>query len=158
MKKIFLLHILLILCVCAWSQTVTLTFTGRDANHQWVPLHHVVVNNQTRNWSETIVWPDTVLTIENGTGIYDAETMCTSSLQLYQNHPNPFNGTTDVLLTVADAGMVTMEIADVYGRGLETTHALSLRAGTHQFRITLSAAGTYVLTARQTGKRHPSKW
>ena len=153
MKKFILLFILLMSCVYAWPQTVTLSFTGRDTNNCWVRLHHVDIINQTQNWSETIVWPDTTLTIENGTGIYDdVETMCTSSLQLFQNHPNPFNGTTNVLLTVADAGAVTLGIADVYGRVLETTHALSLRAGTHQFRITLSAAGTYVLTARQNGK------
>ena len=164
MKKILLLSILLMSFVCTWSQTVTVTFTGRDATAQWVPLHHVVVTNQTRNWSETIAWPDTVLTIENGTGIYDVETMCTSSLQLAQNHPNPFNGTTDVLLTAADAGMVTMEITDVNGRPVvETWCTASLPcvgtqnfayppAATHQFRITLSAPGTYILTARQNGR------
>ena len=116
-------------------------------------LHHVVITNQNQNWSETVAWPDTVLTIENGTGVYDVETGRAPSLQLFQNHPNPFNGTTDVLLAATDAGAVTLEIADVNGRIVETTHALSLPTGPrHQFRITLTAAGTYVMTARQNGK------
>ena len=135
------------------AQTVTLTFTGEDANNNWVRLDRVVVSNLTQGWQETIVYPDTTLTMQNSTGIDDMETMYTSSLHLSQNNPNPFTGTTDVNLTVADAGAVTLEIVDGNGRiAVETTHALSLPYGTHQFRISLSAAGTYVMTARQNGK------
>ncbi len=152
LKKILLSTLLLALCVGAFAQTVTLSFTGRDATDRWVRLHHVVITNQNQNWSETVAWPDTVLTIENGTGIYDVETCRGASLQLFQNHPNPFNGTTDVLLSAADAGAVTLEIADAYGRVVETQNFASLPIGIHQFRITLSATGTYVMTARQNGK------
>ena len=158
MKKILLSTLLLALYVGTFAQTATLSFTGRDATDHWVRLHHVVITNQTRNWSETMVWPDTVLTIENGTGIYDdVETMCTSSLQLFQNHPNPFNGTTDVILAAADTGAVTLEIADVNGRGVVPAMDIStiVRANNyspHQLRITLAAAGTYVMTVRQNGK------
>ena len=142
------------LCISMMAQTVTLKFTGRDADNQWVQLDRVTISNQTKGWTETLQWPDTVLMMQNGTGIYNVETMCTSSLQLFQNQPNPFNGTTNINLTVAGAGAVTLEITDVNGRTIvETTHALSPQAaGTHQFRITLSAAGTYVMTARQNGE------
>ncbi len=152
MKKILLSIILLSLCIGAFAQTATLTFTGRDATDRWVRLHHVVITNQNQNWSETVAWPDTVLTIENGTGIYDVETCHGASLQLSPNQPNPFNGTTDVLLAATDAGAVTLEIADAYGRVVETQNFASLPIGIHQFRITLSATGTYVMTARQNGK------
>ena len=152
MKKILLSIILLSLCIGAFAQTATLSFTGRDASDRWVRLHHVVITNQTQNWSETMAWPDTVLTIENGTGIYDVETCRGASLQLFQNHPNPFNGTTDVLLAATDAGAVTLEIADAYGRVVEMQNFASLPIGIHQFRITLSATGTYVMSARQNGK------
>ena len=154
MKKILLSTILFALCAGAFAQTVTLTFTGRDANDRRVRLNHVIITNQTQNWSETVVWPDTVLTIENGTGVFDVETVHAPSLhlQLFQNRPNPFNGTTGVLLSAADAGAVTLEIADAYGRVVETQNFASLPIGIHQFRITLSATGTYVMTARQNGK------
>ena len=157
MKKILLSTILFALCAGAFAQTVTLTFTGRDANDRRVRLNHVIITNQTRNWSETVIWPDTVLTIENGTGVFDVETVHAPSLQLFQNHPNPFNGTTDVLLVVADAGAVTLEITDVDGRAVVPAMDFStvVRANNHsphQFRITLSATGTYVMSARQNGK------
>ena len=157
MKKSLLLTLMFALYVGAFAQTATLSFSGRDATDRWVRLHHVVITNQTRNWSETMVWPDTVLTIENSTGIYDVETVHAPSLQLFQNHPNPFNGTTDVFLAAADAGAVTLEIADVNGRAVVPAMDIStvVRANNHspqQFRITMAAAGTYVMTVRQNGK------
>ncbi len=142
----------LFVAVQVQAQSVTLTFTGKDANNNWVQLDRVSITNLTRGWQETIYWPDTTLTMQNGgTGIDDYAN--NGGFVLSQNNPNPFNGTTDVLLMVADAGTMTMDIADVNGRiVVETTHALSLPIGTHQFRITLSAAGTHVMTARQNGK------
>ena len=150
LKRTFTFFAIVLLFVAASAQTVTLTFTGQDAANQHVQLDSVSVTNQTKGWSETLVWPDTILTMQNGTGI--DETVANGGFGLSQNNPNPFSGITDVNLTVADAGAVTLEIADVFGRMVETTHALSLPCGTHQFRVTLSATGTYILTARQNGK------
>lgn len=150
MKKFYLFSIFLTLCVSALAQTVTLTFTGKDANNNWVQLNRVVITNQTRNWSETIVWPDTTLTMLNVTGIINHP--INGGLSLSQNNPNPFNGTTDVLLSVADAGTVNLEIADLNGRVVEMQNFASLSTGKHQFRISLPSAGTYLLTARQNGK------
>ncbi len=151
MKKLSLLSLLIILSISAFAQTVTVTFTGRDMNGHWVQLDRVVITNLTQNWTETIYWPDTVLTVENNIGINDCAR--NNGFGLSQNNPNPFNGTTDVNLTVADAGEVILEIVDANGRiAVETRHGMSLQPGTHQFRITLAAAGTYVLAARQNGK------
>ena len=134
------------------AQTVTLTFTGRYAANQYVQLDRVTVTNLTKGWRETLVWPDTVLTMQVGTGI--SESIADGGFSLSQNNPNPFTGTTDVHLTVADAGAgaVTLEIVDVNGKIVETWCTASLQPGTNQFRISLSAAGTYVMTARQNGK------
>ena len=133
------------------AQTVTLTFTGKDANNHYVQLNRVIITNLTKGWQETIYWPDTTLTMQNTTGI--GESVADGGFGLSQNNPNPFTGTTDVNLTVANAGAVTLEIADGNGRNaVETRHGTSLQPGTHQFRISLSAAGTYVMTARQNGK------
>ena len=137
--------------IACFAQDVTLTFTGRDANNQYCQLNRVLITNLTRGWQETIYWPDTTLMMQNGTGIYDVETMCTPSLQLSPNNPNPFSGTTDVNLTVTDAGAVTLEITDVNGH-IVGTHRVRPQCGVHQFRVTLSAAGNYVMTARQNGK------
>lgn len=87
------------------AQTVTLTFTGKDANNNWVQLNRVAITNLTKGWQETIYWPDTTLTMQNGTGI--DESVANGGFGLSQNNPNPFSGTTDINLTVADAGAVT---------------------------------------------------
>ena len=155
MKKISFIFILLILCINVFAQTVTLTFTGNRCGER-VQLDSVVITNFTRNWTETIYWPDTVLTITNGTGIdnYSGN----GEFGLSQNKPNPFNGTTDVYLTLTNTGTVTLEIVDVNGQMVvETFHETSLPIGTHQFRISLSAAGTYIMTAHQNGEKSSIK-
>ena len=150
MKKSISFILSILMPVCMMAQIINVTFTGRDANNSWVRLNAVVITNQTKGWTETIYWPDTTLTMQNGTGI--DETVANGGFRLSQNNPNPFSGTTDVNLKVADAGAVTLEIVDGNGKIVETRHGTSLQPGNHQFRITLSAAGTYVMTARQNGK------
>ena len=152
MKKVFhLLSLCLVLNITGmFAQTVTLTFTAKDAANHYVQLNRVAITNLTKSWQETIYWPDTTLTMQNGTGIDEPATH--SSFALSQNNPNPFSGSTDVSLTVAEAGAVALEISDVNGRVVETQNFASLQPGIHQFRVSLSAAGTYVMTARQNGK------
>ena len=136
-----------------FPQTVTLTFTGRDAVNNYVQLDSVSVVNMTRSWQEILYWPDTVLKMQVSVGIdendgpYHGE-----SMQLFQNNPNPFNGVTDVTLYVADAGAVALELTDVNGRFVETWHATFLQNGCQKFRINVANAGIYALTARQNGK------
>ena len=150
MKKAICILALSLMGVATFAQTVTLTFTGRNAANHYMQLDRVVITNQTKGWSETIYWPDTTLIMQNVTGI--DESVANDGFGLSQNNPNPFNGTTDVNLTVADAGAVTLEIVDGNGRIVGANNYSPLPTGTHQFRIILSAAGTYVMTARQNGK------
>lgn len=159
MKRYFILTVFICLCLSVAAQSVSISFTGRDANNQYVQLDRITITNLTHGWQETLLWPDTVLTIVNSSGIGDIEGTTTGVfLQLSQNSPNPFAGTTDVLLNVPNAGRVTLEITDMNGHmvipatdisSIILKNELSLQ---HQFRITLSTAGIYVLTARQNGK------
>lgn len=150
-RYLFSFIISILMPVSIMAQSVNVTFTGRDANNSWVQLNRVVITNLTKGWQEELVWPDTTLIMQNGTSIHDVETGSAPSLQLFQNNPNPFDGSTNVLLTVADAGAVALEITDVNGH-IVGTHRVRPKLGAHQFRVTLSAAGTYVMTARQNGK------
>ena len=153
MKKHLLIVLAPLLAAASLSaQTITLQFTGRDAIGHYVQLDSVTITNFTRNWQETVFWPDTTLTLQIGTGIEDAGTGGTPSLKLSQNNPNPFSGMTEVELSVADKGKVTLEISDINGRIMETFQETSLPRGIHHFRVGLSTAGTYMLTARQRGK------
>lgn len=152
MKRILLSAFLLLLCLPFYAQTLTLTFTACDTNGRYVQLDRVVVNNVTGGWQETLYWPDTVLTMQVETGIRDIETSHETSLQLSQNNPNPFNGITYATLMLPKAGEVSVEIADITGRIIETHDRASLQAGTHQLRITLSSSGVFILTARMNGQ------
>ncbi len=151
MKKLLSFLAVVLISAAVFAQSVTLTFTAKDAANQHVQLNRVSITNLTKGWQETIYWPDTTLTMQNGTGIGDVETHGRASLQLSQNNPNPFTGTTEVSLTVAEEAEVMLDIADVNGKTVGT-HRMRPQAGTHQFRITLSTAGTYVMTARQNGQ------
>ena len=139
----------MVMTVTLLAQT-TLTFVGRDrTGNDYVRLSSVSVYDLDQLWHQIIEYPDTTLVLYvNGT--VGVETMYTSSLQM-QNNPNPFDGATDVILCTPYADDVTMEIADVNGH-IVGTHSVRPQPGTHQFRITLSAPGTYVLTARQNGR------
>ena len=112
-KKASLFCIVTLFAVCGFAQTVTLTFTGRDAANHHVQAELFRVANLSKNWQEYLYWPDTVLTLQKGSGIQDPEMSQLPSLELSPNSPNPFHGTTDIHLTLADAGVVTLDIADV---------------------------------------------
>ena len=141
MKRIFTLSLLLLMCFYAGAQS--LTFTGRDADKRYAQLNRVVVTNHSQNWQETLYWPDTTLSIENATE--------PNILVLSQNNPNPFNIFTEVNLGLAEAGDMTLVIADMNGNIVETHSSASLQAGTHNYRITLAKPGMYVLAARLNG-------
>ena len=150
MRKTFIfITIIMLLFAAVSAQTVTLTFTGRDASNQYIPLNRVVVSNLTRGWQETLFWPDTVLVMTDGTGIDD---FVTDGFHLSQNNPNPFNGTTYVNLSVTEPGDVSLVITDITGRIVGANNYSPLQPGIHEIRISLSSAGIYFLTARQNGR------
>ena len=139
----------MVLTVSLSAQT-TLTFVGKDRTGQdYVQLSRVSVFDLDQLWHQEIYYPDTTLVLYVN-GMVGVETWCTASLQM-QNNPNPFDGATDVILSTPYEGDVTMEITDVNGRAVVGANNYSPLPGTHQFRLTLSAPGTYVLTARQNG-------
>ena len=151
MKKIVCsLLMTIIVMASVLAQTVTLTFTAQDAGSHYVQLNRVVISNLTKNWQETICWPDTVLVMQNGVGVVNFTEEVGFSLS--QNNPNPFSASTEVCLTVVEDGSVRLQIADANGRMVEARNLADLRPGTHQFRISLATAGTYVVSASQNGK------
>jgi uncharacterized protein (TIGR02145 family) len=150
-KTILLFCVALLFASACFAQTVTLTFTGRDGGNHHIELEYLTVTNVTKGWQEYLFWPDTVLTIQPETGIQNVETMPELSLRTSSHSPNPFSGTTDVTLTVAEEGMVNLEIADMNGRVVWADDYTSL-PGVHQFRVTLAHAGIYVMSARHNGK------
>lgn len=131
------------------AQTVSLTFTGKDTANNYVQLDSVMITNVTKNWQETIYWPDTMLIMQSSTSI---EENAVTPFSLMPNNPNPFRGTTNVTLMLPEKGVVSMEISDVNGRIVTRWQTKSLHAGTHKFHVSLSNSGVYVMTARQNDK------
>ena len=146
-KERLSLHIalLFVLAQCApfvaFAQT-TLVFSGNDNLNNWVPLHHVTITNLTRNWSDTIYYPDTTYTMY-GVGIQE-QTATSSPLVVLQNIPNPFNGTTSVTTSLSSASTVLMEVMDLSGHIIVSTRE-KLSSGAHVFRIDLQKPQTYLL-------------
>ena len=150
MRKIVSTLIIFLTLGTICAQTVTLTFTAKDAANHYVQLNRVIITNLTKNWQETIYWPDTVLTMNNGTGTHDQE--MPNDFKLSQNTPNPFSGLTDVQVKTIEAGRLHIEITDVGGRAVLSKDISNVQAGTYTFRVCLSSPQTYMLTARQGDK------
>ena len=140
--------IALMLCFFgALSAQTTLTFTGKDNLDNYVQLHHVVVENLTQGWADTLYYPDTVL-IMSGVGLTDHETA--TAFAVSQNVPNPFDGVTDFTMALPYADRVDIEVTDLSGRRV-TGATQRLDAGTHSFRVWLNRPQSYLLTVR-TGR------
>lgn len=139
-------------------------FTGLNDSCRYVQLDSVVINkisNDTLPFRAVLVWPDT--TLEFTVPAIDTTTAADTAVgigsflnvgfQLEQNAPNPFNGTTIAILNLSEAGRVSLEVFDMFGRTVAgTTFDGVLAGGQHQFRIHLNNAGAYVLAARQKGR------
>ncbi len=151
MKRLLFLVVLMVSILAVSAQTTTLTFTGRDANNHFIPLNRVSISNLTKGWQETIYYPDTIL-VMNSVGIEDYGNV--ESFNLSQNVPNPFDGTSDFSLCLPKEGPVLIEVYDLNGKKI-TSYNNTLAAGCHNFRVLLSTAQSYLLTAR-SGNDHAS--
>ena len=152
MKKIYCFFVaMLLLTSTMLAQTVTLTFTGKDSSNRYCQLDRVVITNLSKNWQETLYWPDTILEMGN-VGIDDYGNAAGFSLS--QNVPNPFAGISDFSLCLPKAGPVIIEVYDLAGRKM-TAYQNTLTAGCHIFKVLLSTPQSYVLMAR-SGKDRAS--
>lgn len=143
MKKfLFLCAMALAMTSLFAQENVTLTFTGKNANGNYVQLHQVIVKNITRNWEDTLTFPDTIIVLGN-VGINDN---VANQFSLSQNVPNPFDGRSDFTVQTPDAGDVLLEVHDLQGRQI-TYYKNELPQGLHFFRVQLNTAQSYVLTA-----------
>ena len=124
------------------QQTVTLTFTGRDQNNAYVRLDHVTIENLTRNWSETIWFPDTVYTLTVGTGV--EERLLNGGMQVM---PNPFNGRTQVNIHSTKDEKAVITVVDINGRKCAEYNGV-LTEGDNYFEILLTTPQTYILSVQ----------
>ena len=152
MKKLLLVVVALMAqALCFGQGGAVVTFTGRDVDGHYVRPDSIVVENLTQQWTETMYWPDTVLTLTVGTGI-DNPTM-TNGIRV---SPNPFDGTAQVEVPVSEAGEVQVQVTDMLGR-VCAQYGGRLPAGTHLFRVSLEHPQVYVLTVWTARQRQSAK-
>ena len=143
MRKLYILFFLLSLCLGVFSQEITVRFTGQLNGTSYCRLDSVAVTNLTRNWTETIEYPDTIIVLG---GIVGTNLNIAATQGLGQNIPNPFDCETRVELSVSQRENVRMQLLDASGKQYADYRG-SLGAGVHTFDISAAAPQAYVLNA-----------
>jgi Fibrobacter succinogenes major domain (Fib_succ_major). len=143
MRRFYVLIFLLSLCLGAFSQEITVRFTGQLNGTSYCRLDSVKVTNLTRDWTETVEYPDTIIVL-GGTVGTDLNIVATQGLG--QNIPNPFDCETRVELSVSQRENVRMQLLDASGKQYAEYNG-SLDAGVHTFDISAANPQTYILNA-----------
>ncbi|MBO7134868.1 MAG: hypothetical protein J6W06_12025 [Bacteroidales bacterium] len=143
MNRLYALIILLSLCLGAFSQEITVRFTGQLNGTSYCRLDSVKVTNLTRDWTETVEYPDTIIVL-GGTVGTDLNIAATQGLG--QNIPNPFDCETRVELSVSQRENVRVQLLDASGKQYADYRG-SLDAGVHTFDISAANPQTYILNA-----------
>lgn len=140
-KSIGIISLIVIaLAQTAISQDITLKFTGAKTDGSFVRLDSVQVFNLSRLWSETVVYPDTVLTFQI-TGISTAQ----NDVADIKAYPNPFKGSTNVAITIPQSGNATLQVFNLAGQKV-TEKTMSLEAGKSIFDVRLKNPQIYLLS------------
>ena len=143
MRKLYSTILLLAICMGLFSQGIAVRFSGRLNGTQYCQLDSVVVTNLSRDWVETVEYPDTTLMLELSTG-FSAKNV--ENQGLLQNVPNPFDGETRVELSVSHCEDVNMQLLDITGK-VFAQYDGKLDEGTHAFDVTATKPQTYILNA-----------
>ena len=143
MKRFYIVFLLLSICLGVFSQEITVRFTGQLNGTSYCRLDRVAVTNLTRDWTETVEYPDTIIVLGGtvGTNLNIAATQ-----GLGQNIPNPFDCETRVELSLSQRENVRMQLLDASGRQY-ADYSGSLDAGVHTFDISAANPQTYILNA-----------
>lgn len=126
-----------------FSQEITVRFTGQLNGNDYCQLDSVVITNLTRDWSETVEYPDTIIVLGSTVG---SNINIVAEQGLGQNIPNPFDCKTRVELSVSLREDVKMQLLDVAGR-VYAEYNSSVDAGMHIFEISADNSQTYLLNA-----------
>ena len=142
MKKIFAFFAVMaaVSVQTAFSQDITLTFTGARTDGAYVVLDSVQVQNISRSWTETVVYPDTMLTFPQPvTGIANVQGFA-ASLSAY---PNPFNGATNVAVAMSQSTNATVQVFNLAGQKV-VEQAVALQAGNNLLEVRLQQPQVHV--------------
>ncbi len=152
MKKIYLPLICAIVLVPvlmrAQDGIIRERFTALDGD-RFEAFDSLRITDLTRGGDTVLIYPDTVLLLGYTAVPWHEDPG--SSVQLWQNYPNPMAGQTEVKLVLGSEGKTELSITDPRGSVLKR-HVVTLTAGVHTFRVTCSGTSWYLLTATKDGK------
>ena len=134
------------------QSSITVTFTAENANGAYCPFDAVEVHNMTQNWSQTLTYPDTILILNYIDGINDHS----AKQGLSQNFPNPFYGTTETKLYLAEAGQTDIQLVDMKGSVITQTSTW-LSEGEHHISISLEEPQLALLRVATPNDSHVIK-
>lgn len=135
MKKLILTMMLLWSVMFLPAQnTVTVRFTAATESGLYCPFDAVTATNVTRGWTETLVYPDTVLTMSGSVGIGE---QMPETFHLGDVYPNPFVDQAHMLLELPEAGEVLLRMVSMDGK-LVASQRMHLEAGTHRVTVIIS--------------------
>ena len=142
MKKFLFAVIVLCLLSNTWAQPIkTITFTSVLTDESYISLNSVKVENLTQHWSSELVYPDTVIQLNNVTKINEGEA---GGFLVQQNTPNPFYGSTEVILQIPNDESVEIKLYNLNGQECYATKK-QLAAGIYHLHISVSTAQIYLL-------------
>ncbi len=129
-----------------YAQNPTLTFTA-DSNGKYVQLNSILIENIS-SWEggdTTLYFPDTVLVLDDITGIEDMETNENDVFTVFQNYPNPIKNRTTVSIYLPRRQNVIINISNIVGK--ELIHKeYSLIEGGHSFTFKPGRESLYILS------------
>ncbi len=113
---------------------------GVDVNHKYI--------DGLEMCDAAFTEPDSSFTVTNLVVQGINENSGTTSFDLSQNFPNPFNGTTQINLNLVKSSNVTVEIHSVVGKLLKSVNYNNLQSGLNTLTIDASdlASGIYTYT------------
>ena len=142
MKRLISTVVIAICTLCAFAQSINISFTGKTIHGRHVEMDSIVICNLTQGWTATLVAPDTSCSFDL-TAIKINNAM---QAELSQNVPNPFHGTTEVSLSLPKPDKVGLQVHDIGGR-LFANYNGRLPEGEHRFEISLATPQSYLLSA-----------
>lgn len=154
-KNIILLTILLSLSALISAQeSVSVKFTAIDQNGNYCPFTALSITNETRGWTETMIYPDTLLVLTNT--YYGLDDVLLQKTHIGNAYPNPFNTETYVGVELSKAEDVHFKV--IYVDGSEAVSSfMHLTAGIHNVIIRLAKPGMAFLVVTTNGERQVVK-
>ena len=109
--KTYLLVVLLLVASLTFSQTITLTFTGKF-NSFHVPLDSILIENTTQGVDTMLYYPDTVLTLQYSSGINE---LSGNKFEV-ESFPNPFKDQTSINVFLPESNNIEITVYNPIGQ------------------------------------------